>query len=141
METHSRVDGKMLVSRGKEVLIKSVAQSISTYSMSCFKLCRGLTEHISSLLRKFWWGSKQGQRKLAWVSWKTMCKPKNMGGIGFRDIELFNLALLARQVWRLLQEPESLSARVLRARYYPQGSILEATIGAQPSQVWCSLLE
>ena len=41
--------------------------------------------------------------------------------------------MLARQVWRLLQDPESLSARVLRARYYPHGSVLEATIGAHPT--------
>ena len=132
---------KLFSSAGKEVLIKLVAQPVLVYSMSCFKLPRGLCEHLNKLIRQFWWGSKQGQRKPAWVSWKTMCKPKNMGGIGFRDIELFNLALLARQVWRLLQDPESLSARVLRARYYPHGSILHATIGAHPSQVWRSLLE
>lgn len=64
-----------------------------------------------------------------------------MGGIGFRDVELFNLALLARQVWRLLQDPESLSARVLRARYFPEGNILDAALGAHPSQVWRSLME
>ena len=132
---------KCLSAGGKEVLIKSVAQSIPTYSMSCFKLYRGLTEHINSLIRKLWWGSKRGQRKPAWVSWKTMCKPKHMGGIGFRDIELFNLALLARQVWRLLQDPESLSARVLPARYYPQSNILVANLGARPFQVWRSLME
>ncbi|XP_073362839.1 uncharacterized protein [Aegilops tauschii subsp. strangulata] len=132
---------KCLSAGGKEVLIKSVAQAIPTYSMACFKLSRGLCEHINSLLRKFWWGSKQGQRKPTWVSWETMCKPKFMGGMGFRDIELFNLALLARQVWRILQEPNSLSARVLKARYFPDGSILEATLGAHPSQVWRSLIE
>jgi hypothetical protein len=68
------------------------------------------------MLRKFWWGSKDGERKPSWVSWKEMCKPKNLGGLGFRDIELFNLALLARQGCRLLQNPGSLSARILKGK-------------------------
>ena len=46
--------GKCLSACGKEVLIKSVIQSIPVYSMSCFKLSRGLCDHISSLIRKFW---------------------------------------------------------------------------------------
>jgi hypothetical protein len=70
-----------------------------------------------------------------------MTQPKSDGGLGFRDIELFNLALLARQAWRLLQEPGSLSARVLKAVYYPDADLLEAELGSHPSQVWRSLLE
>jgi hypothetical protein len=126
---------------GKEILIKSVAQAIPTFSMSCFKLPRGLCEHINSLLRKFWWGCKEGQRKTCWVSWEQMTQPKSTGGLGFRDIELFNLSLLARQAWRLLQVPESLSARVLRAVYFPSGDILSAELGSHPSQIWRSILE
>lgn len=38
---------------GKEVLIKSVVQAIPTYSMSCFKLLRGLCKHLDGLLRSF----------------------------------------------------------------------------------------
>ena len=132
---------KCLSAGGKEVLIKYVAQSIPTYSMSCFKLPRGLCNHINGIIRKFWWGNKNGQRKVAWVSWQTMSKPKFMGGLGFRDVELFNLALLARQAWRLLMDSDTLSARVLKARYYPNCDLLEATLGAAPSQVWRAILE
>jgi hypothetical protein len=82
----NKVQGWMehcLSSGGKEVLIKSVAQAIPTYSMSCFKLPRGLCKHINSLLRKFWWGSKEGKRKTCWVAWDDMIMPKYLGGMGF----------------------------------------------------------
>ena len=67
---------EMVLSTGeKEVLIKSVAQAVSTYSMSCFKLPRGLCEHINGILQIFWWGSKEGKRKTCWVAWDEMIKP------------------------------------------------------------------
>jgi hypothetical protein len=54
---------QLLASGGKEVLIKSVAMAIPTFSMSCFKLPRGLCVAINAMLRSFWWGSKEGKRK------------------------------------------------------------------------------
>jgi hypothetical protein len=64
-----------------------------------------------------------------------------MGGLGFRDIELFNVSLLAHQAWRLLQEPSSQSARVLKAVYFPVTNLLSALLGSDPSQKWRVILE
>ena len=44
------------------------------------------------MMGKFWWGQKGRERRLAWVSWEKLCKPKSEGGIRFRDLKAFNLA-------------------------------------------------
>lgn len=70
-----------------------------------------------------------------------MMQRKSMGGPGFKDFELFNLAMLARQAWRLLQNPESLSARLLKIIYYPNSSIVQANLGGHPSLIWRAIIE
>lgn len=73
---------------------------------------------------------------VAWIFWEVMTRPKCMGGLGFQDLELFNMALLARQAWRIIQEPTSLSAKLLKAVYFPDSCLLDATMGSHPSQIW-----
>jgi hypothetical protein len=62
-----------------------------------------------------------------------MGKSKFMGGMGFRDFHNFNKALLAKQFWRLWFHPDSLIANIMKAKYYPESSILEAGAGHHPS--------
>ncbi|CAL8168748.1 unnamed protein product [Prunus armeniaca] len=89
----------------------------------------------------FWWGQKQDETKVHWIIWATLGLPKNQGGMGFRDFNDFNLALLAKQCWRLIMEPNSKWAQLLKARYFPECSFLEAKKGSRASWAWASLLE
>ena len=88
---------KMLSKASKEILIKAVAQAIPTYTMGCFKLPDFSCEELTSMVRNFWWGQKKEEKKTAWLSWEKMCEPKSCGGMGFKNLKLFNLALLAKQ--------------------------------------------
>lgn len=79
-------------------------------------------------------------KTIRWMTWERMCFPKKIGGMGIRRISEFNIALLGKQIWRVLTVPQSFVARLLKARYFPQTSILNAGVGNNPSYVWRSIL-
>jgi hypothetical protein len=119
---------KLLSYGGKEVLLKAVAQAIPAYAMSVFRLPELVIKGFTDAMSRYWWGDDDDKKHMHWFAWWKMCVPKKKGGMGFRDLESFNLAMLAKQVWRLLCEPESLRAQVLRAKYYPSGDLFNAEL-------------
>jgi hypothetical protein len=92
------------------------------------------------MIAKFWWSQNDKENKIHWLGWEKLTRSKSMGGLGFRDIHAFNIAMLSKQVWRLIQNPDSLCARLLRAKYYPDGNIFEAKPTDGISYTWRSLL-
>lgn len=92
-------------------------------------------------MNKFYWGHKENDAKMVWMSWDRMGLSKQLGGMGFRDVEIFNLAMLAKQGWWLFQHPNSLIAQVFKAQYYPDQSFLKARLGATPSYAWRSIFK
>ncbi|XP_010512944.1 PREDICTED: uncharacterized protein LOC104788863 [Camelina sativa] len=97
---------KFLSKGGREVLIKSVAQALPTYVMSCFLLPQHITNKLRGAIARFW---------------------------------KFNLALLAKQLWRLLRYPDSLLSRVLKGRYFRYSNPMEVKKASSPSFGWRSM--
>jgi hypothetical protein len=75
---------------GKETLIKAVIQAIPTYIMSCFLIPISMCDALRKALVDYWWGIKKGKKKMHWRSWEWLSTPKHLGGMGFRDLTVFN---------------------------------------------------
>lgn len=69
--------------------------SIPIYYISFFKAPIYILNLLKKLQRHFVWGGAVGwNKRIAWVSWEVVCNPKEKGGLGIKDLEKFNLALL-----------------------------------------------
>ena len=94
------------------------------------------------MMNSFWWSSNSASNKsIKWLSWSHMSMSKKNGGLGFRDLHGFNLALLGKQCWHLLQNPDSLVSRLLKARYYQNYSFVQATRTGGASFTWSGIWE
>ena len=92
--------------------------------MYCFKLPLGLCDEIEGLIRRFWWGQRGERRKIHWVRWGELCKPKGK----------------AKPAWRLLQNKNSLFYRVFMSKFFPHCSLMEAADTQDGSYAWKSIL-
>lgn len=88
---------QLLSQVGREILIKVVVQALSTYSMSHFMLQKSFSRKLQGMFARFLWGQRNTERKLHCLSWYHMCLSKFQGGMGFKQLEFFNLALLTKQ--------------------------------------------
>ncbi|GJN37087.1 hypothetical protein PR202_gb26009 [Eleusine coracana subsp. coracana] len=124
----------------REVQLKSIAQAVPTYSMSCFKLPAKLCQRITTYISNYWWGSSLDNHRIHWLQWPKLTKAKGNGGMGFREMKLFNQALLGKQGWRLVTNPDSLCSKVLKGKYYPNSDFLSATRRKRSTVTWRAIL-
>ncbi|KAL9674186.1 hypothetical protein QQ045_030456 [Rhodiola kirilowii] len=127
---------KLLSAVGREVLIKSVIQALLLYMMAVYKIPKSCIQSMTKMISKFWWGKKEGLRGVSWVNQGILQKRKMEGGLGFRDLKVFNEALLMKLLWRIVKFPNLLMSRVLLAKYCPDGTLGSARLGTSPSHVW-----
>lgn len=130
---------KLLSPAGKEVMIKAVLQALPAYTMSVFKLQKETINEIKRVIKKCWWGSTENERRINWMGWDKITRSKQLEGLGIRDLEIFNIAMLAKLAWRFIHKPEKLWVKVLMALYCPSNNPLSRINSTGGSWVWQSL--
>ena len=98
----------MLSLAGQSVLIQASLATIPAYVMQCTHLLGKILEGIDWVNRNFLWGSSEVAKKIHWVGWQKVTKPKDEGGLGLQTMKGRNISLLAKLNWRLFTEKEAL---------------------------------
>lgn len=74
------------------------------------------------------------------MSWELLCETEEAGGLEFKKLRTFNISMLAKQAWRLVNNANPFVTSIMRARYFPKLNFLDAKSGANPSYAWRSIL-
>jgi len=113
----SKLKGRHLSFAGRVMLIKSVISTIPLYYLSIFKMLVSVGKIIRKLQREFLWGWGHEGRKIAWVRWEHICRTKEDSGLGVKDLDKFNIALLGKWKWRLGKEELGLWKDIVLSKY------------------------
>ena len=92
---------------------------IHIFQLSVCKMPIGVGKRLDGLMRRFLWkGCKSGQRwGQALVSWASVCRPIQAGGLGILDLQKMNTVVLATWVARFMSSQEDLVKQILKESY------------------------
>ena len=93
--------------------------------MSVYWLPKATVKKLTSAVAQFWWSLGGSTKGMHQKSWNKLCVPKDNGGLGFKDFMDFNTVMLVKQLWKLIEKPNTLFARVFKGQYYRNASPLE----------------
>lgn len=81
------------------------------------------------------WNGVSNMTKISWLKWSTVCTPKQMGGLGIKNLSIFNINLLVKWHWHFLVETEAIWALILKFWYGSLDSSNTSSI-CRTSQWW-----
>ncbi|GKV00002.1 hypothetical protein SLEP1_g12766 [Rubroshorea leprosula] len=92
--------GRGLSMGGRIALINSVLSSLPVFQMSAYLLPKGILYTLDKIRRNFLWGGEGEGKKINWVCWERVCRAKEEGGLGVKDLQKFNVALMGKWLSR-----------------------------------------
>jgi hypothetical protein len=102
---------------GRIVVINAVLNSLPIFFLSYMKMPVKVWREVVKIQRKFFWAGLVQTRRMCWIKWSAICKPKKEGGLGIKDLRLMNCSLLTKWRWKLLMANNELWKNVISARY------------------------
>lgn len=112
---------------GKVVLVRSVLNGMRAYWSQLFIFPKKLVRKITSICRDFLWGNTAGSRRYS-ISWEQLCCPFSCGGLNIQNFELWNRAIVMKQLWNVCSKKERLCVKWLHAYYIKSNDIMSVRL-------------
>ncbi|XP_071739438.1 uncharacterized protein [Rutidosis leptorrhynchoides] len=131
---------KYLSFAGRVQLISSVLSSMQGYWSSVFMLPDAIIKDIEKLMRGFLWCQGEMKKGKAKVRWKDVCLPKKEGGLGLKNLKVWNIALISYHVWCVITHKQSLWVRWIHSYRLSNQSFWEVDVPTTASYGWKKIL-
>nr|GEW53090.1 RNA-directed DNA polymerase, eukaryota [Tanacetum cinerariifolium] len=128
---------KTLSIGGRLTLLKSVLGASPLYTMSIFKVPKGVLKVMESIRNNFFKGAESSKRKISWVACDKILASRKKGGLGVLSYPALNGTLLLKWVWRFVSQDGSLWFRVIQSVH---GSSLDSHL-THTASIWSSILK
>ncbi|XP_074283463.1 uncharacterized protein LOC141608011 [Silene latifolia] len=127
---------------GRLVLVKSVLTYLHSYWASMFVLPKGIIKAIEATCRNFLWDNGTEYKRVPLVSWDRICSPKEEGGLGLRDLGVWNKAMVGRLVAWVAEKKDTIWVHWVQHNHVKGKEWMDYIPPASSSWVWrriCSL--
>nr|GEW11033.1 RNA-directed DNA polymerase, eukaryota, reverse transcriptase zinc-binding domain protein [Tanacetum cinerariifolium] len=99
---------KMMSYAGRLQLITSILSFMQVYWALVFILAKSIIKDIDKLLKGFHWCQRELSKGKSKVAWKQVWKTKEEGGLGIKDLSLWNEVLMSKNLWNVATMKESI---------------------------------
>lgn len=132
--------GRFLNIAGRTSLINSSLTSLTLFMLSFYGLPKGIKKKYDRPRASFLWSGEKEKLKYHLVAWNVVCRPKELGGLGILDLEIMNIALLAKRLWKLFNV-EGLWQKILWDKYVGSSTLGQVQLKQGDSHFWQGLLK
>ena len=126
---------------GRLQLISSVLYSIQAYWCTMFIIPKLTCYKIEQIFNGFLWSGKKGNARRAKVGWKSLCLPKDEGGLGLRHVKDWNDATIMKHIWNLFYRKDSIWVAWVSEVLLRRTSIWIAKTPSRCSWSWRKILQ
>ncbi|KAG6469540.1 hypothetical protein ZIOFF_070469 [Zingiber officinale] len=125
---------------GRLMLIQSVLSSLPVYLLQVIQPPLEVLRKLEGVFASFFWSSVGHDRKVHWVAWRDICRPKQEGGLGIRRLSEVGAAL-SMKLWFRFREQCTQWARFLRRSYCGTVDPGVVTLRSNASPSWRRMIQ
>lgn len=109
---------------GRLLLVKSILASLPIFFMCCLDLPETIKQQINKYLRHcLWRGPDMEDHRPAMVSWNVVCRPKDQGGLGIRNLHIQNKSLMMKNLHKFFNRHDIAWVNLVWEHYYGDGTL------------------